>query len=258
MIPKVVHYCWLSDDPFPASIHKYIDSWKLILTDYEFILWDLNRFDINSSLWVKQAFESKKYAFAADYIRLYAVYNYGGIYLDCDVEVLKKFDDLLSLPYFIGTEGRNHIEAGVFGAEKGTDWLRKCLEYYINRNFLLNDGRFDLTTLPVILFQQISKIKEIKQADTLTEVVSNNKVNSNYFYLLPFDYLCSKDHTTGQILTSENSYCIHHFAMSWLPETTSLKFSRLKKKLMNRFGVDIVNMVIHIFKLRELKNIFLK
>ncbi len=72
-------------------------SWKEKLYDYEFILWDLNRFDLNRSLWVKQAFEAKKYAFAADYIRLYALYNYGGIYMDMDVEVIKSFNDLLGM-----------------------------------------------------------------------------------------------------------------------------------------------------------------
>ena len=90
MIPKVIHYCWLSDDPMPEESIRYIESWKKILTDYEFVLWDKNRFDIESVLWVKEAYYQKKYAFAADYIRLYAVYNYGGIYLDTDVEVVKK------------------------------------------------------------------------------------------------------------------------------------------------------------------------
>ena len=67
MIPKIIHYCWLSNDPIPKDLKKYMKSWKEKLYDYEFILWDLNRFDLNRSLWVKQAFEAKKYAFAADY-----------------------------------------------------------------------------------------------------------------------------------------------------------------------------------------------
>ena len=100
MISKVIHLCWLSGDPYPEKIKKCIDSWKRVLSDYEIILWDTKRFDLDSSIWVKQAFEAKKYAFAADYIRFYALYHYGGIYMDSDVEVLKSFDDLLHLPYF--------------------------------------------------------------------------------------------------------------------------------------------------------------
>ena len=76
MIPKIIHYCWLSNDAVPQELQMYMATWKEKLPSYEFILWNFDRFDINSSLWVRQAFEAKKYAFAADYIRLYAVYNY--------------------------------------------------------------------------------------------------------------------------------------------------------------------------------------
>ena len=118
MIPKIIHLCWLSGDPYPAKIAKCLDTWKKHLPDYEVMLWDTNRFDLNSSIWVRQAFEKKKYAFAADYIRFYALYHYGGIYLDSDVEVLKSFDDLLDLPYFMGAEKAHTPEAAIIGAEK--------------------------------------------------------------------------------------------------------------------------------------------
>ena len=85
MIPKIIHWCWLSGDPYPPKIQACLDTWKKVLPDYEIILWDTNRFDVNSTPWTKQAFEVKKYPFVADYIRLYAIYNYGGIYLDSDV-----------------------------------------------------------------------------------------------------------------------------------------------------------------------------
>ncbi len=104
MIPKIIHFCWLSDEPYPESIQKCMNSWKEKLPDYEIWKWDFKRFPKGSAKWVDQAFEKRKYAFAADYIRLYALSNYGGIYLDSDVEVLKSFDDLLHLPYFIGME----------------------------------------------------------------------------------------------------------------------------------------------------------
>ena len=76
MIPKIIHWCWLSDDPIPASLQKCMDSWKVYLPDYEFIHWNFQRFPKGKSKWVDEAFANKKYAFAADYIRLYALYNY--------------------------------------------------------------------------------------------------------------------------------------------------------------------------------------
>ena len=119
MIPKIIHLCWMSGDPFPSDIQKCIDSWKRILPDYEIWLWDTKRFDLSTSVWVTEAYDKKKYAFCADYIRMYALFNYGGVYLDSDVEVLRSFNDLLTLPYFIGYESKQYFEAAVIGAEKG-------------------------------------------------------------------------------------------------------------------------------------------
>ena len=90
MIPKIIHYCWLSGEPFPKKIKKCIDSWKKKLPNYEIRCWNMDNFDIHSVRFVEEACSVKKWAFAADYIRLYALYTEGGIYLDCDVFVKKK------------------------------------------------------------------------------------------------------------------------------------------------------------------------
>lgn len=105
MIPKVIHYCWLSNDPFPDSIQKCMDTWKKYLPDYEIKRWSTENFDINSVPLVKQAFEAKKYAFAADYIRAYALFHEGGIYLDSDVMIHKDPHQLfLNADYVTGLE----------------------------------------------------------------------------------------------------------------------------------------------------------
>ena len=153
MIPKIIHLCWLSGDKYPAKIAKCIASWKKHLPDYEIMLWDTKRFDLNTSNWVKQAFEAKKYAFAADYIRFYALHNFGGIYLDSDVEVLKSFNPLLDLPYFVGAEKAGTPEAAIMGAEKGLPWIKKCLDYYSGRNFIKEDGSYDIRKLPDIMVE---------------------------------------------------------------------------------------------------------
>lgn len=199
MIPKIIHYCWLSNDPIPKDLKKYMKSWKEKLYDYEFILWDLNRFDLNRSLWVKQAFEAKKYAFAADYIRLYAVYNYGGIYMDMDVEVIKSFNDLLRNDYILGYEAAKGLEAGVFGAPKKAPWVKEVLEYYTSKEFALPNGLYNDTPLPIIM-------DEVLNADYIT----NKKIVP-----LPTDFLTAKSYKTGNITITPNTYTIHHFAGSW-------------------------------------------
>ena len=257
MIPKIIHYCWLSGDPFPETIANYMATWKEKLPDYEFILWDTNRFDIESNIWVKQAFDAKKYAFAADYIRLYAVYNFGGIYMDTDIQVVKSFDDLLHLPYFAGTEGKNTIEAGVFGAEKGTSWLNDCLQYYEGRSFLKPDGLLDILPLPKIIMHCLEKSKVIKTLPKELAISALNQNSPNAFIMFPDDFFCAKNQGTGVVKITEKTYCIHHFAMSWMPG--NYKFlPNLKRTLMRYFSVGFIQGVVEIFYLREIRNMLIK
>lgn len=252
MIPKIIHYCWLSGDPFPPLIQKCIDSWKEKLPDYEFMLWDTNRFPLKNNIWVKQAFETKKYAFAADYIRLYAVYNYGGIYLDTDIEVLKPFDDLLNRPYFVGAEGHGIIEAGIFGAERHSNWVKQCLDYYTNKHFIKPDGSFDTWTLPRIMMQQITQVKTFIEVLPTEVTTEQQKTDTATMYMFPKDFFCAKNHGTGLIEKTANTYSIHHFAMSWVPKNRTF-LPNIKRKLMAIFGVKTINRLIEWLRLNKLK-----
>lgn len=212
MIPKIIHFCWLSNDPYPESIQKCIDSWKQNLPDYEIRKWDFNRFPRESSEWVCQAFDNRKYAFAADYIRLYALYNYGGIYLDSDVEVVKNFDELLSLSYFLGKENSIYgIEAAVIGVEKGMPWIKDCLDYYTNRSFVLGAGKFDTTPLPKIMLDILSSKYIIQDIDAIEEFVDDNKIINRF----PVDWFSPKCWDTGILTVTENTKSIHHFSGTW-------------------------------------------
>lgn len=228
-IPKIIHYCWLSGDPFPEKIAKCIESWKRVLPDYKIILWDTNRFDVNSNLWVKQAFESKRYAFAADYIRLYAVFTYGGIYLDSDVEVIKSFNTLLHLPYFVGRESiGDRIEVAAFGAEKGTAWIGKCLEYYKDRPFINKEGKMDTRVMPDVVHEVLSKFCSINLISDISEFKNDNSLLNEF----PNDWFCanikeSPDKDPKYKITG-NTYCVHHFANSWI-------MAPLWKRKLHRF-----------------------
>ena len=213
MIPKIIHYCWLSTDPVPEDLQLYMSSWRKFLPDYEFKKWDFSIFDKTSSRWVSEAFDNKKYAFAADYIRLFAVYNYGGIYLDMDIEVIRKFDSLLNQSQMFATENPSDqlmIEAGCFGAEKGDEFIGKCLEYYHNRPFIKQDGSFATIPLPQIM-------KKI--------ILDNNFNISTY----SCDYFTCKSYQTGKITTTNHTYAIHHFAGSWLSEEQQRMNEQIQK-----------------------------
>ncbi len=215
MIPKILHLCWLSGDAYPSKIQRCIDSWKKVLPEYEIMLWDTNRFPLEQSLWVKQAFEKKKYAFAADYIRFYALYHFGGIYLDSDVEVLKSFDALLELPYFIGQEKAGTMEAAIIGAEKGNSWIKHCLDYYQDRMFIKEDGQMDIRKLPEIMNDEISKIKPILNVDKGS--ISDFKLLDfdKQVVVLPSEYFSPKVFDSREVILTPNTHAIHHYQNSW-------------------------------------------
>ena len=123
MIPKIIHYCWLSNDPKPAVVQQCIDSWKKYLPDYEIRLWDINSFDYDAVPFTKDALANKKWPFVSDYVRLYALYTYGGIYLDSDVQVFENLDELLDNRFFTGLEMRDKAHTQIFleGAILGSE-----------------------------------------------------------------------------------------------------------------------------------------
>lgn len=221
MIPKIIHYCWLSDDPVPQELQNYMQSWKKKIPEYKFIKWDFSRFNKESSIWVSEAFDNKKYAFAADYIRLYAIYNYGGIYLDMDIEILKNFEPLLGASYMLAYErpSGKGIEAGCFGAEKGNSYIKDCLKYYEGRTFVNADGSFNLTPLPQIMY------KVLKEREYNYSVYDHN-------------YFTAKSYETGQEYPSDVTYAIHHFAGSW--KTDDEKKVIEKTRILNKiFGYKV-------------------
>lgn len=158
MIPKIIHYVWLGGGRIPPSVHKCINSWKKNLCGYEIKLWNENNFDCESVPLVKEALIAKKYAFAADYIRLYALYTEGGIYLDTDVLVRKSFDAFLdhrfvggTEAYYVGTEIHFRLEAALIASEPGHPFINECLKFYKTRRFVREDGSYDTTVIQSII-----------------------------------------------------------------------------------------------------------
>lgn len=109
MIPKIIHYCWFGRGKMPKLALKCLKSWNKYCSDYKVICWNEDNFDINSNQYVKEAYESRKYAFVSDYVRLYALYNYGGVYMDTDVEVIKNIDKFLAEKAFTGFESETYV-----------------------------------------------------------------------------------------------------------------------------------------------------
>ena len=199
MIPKIIHFCWVGGGEYTPLVNKCINSWKKNLPDYEIMLWDRNKFNINSTPWTKEAFEQKKYAFVADYIRLYALNEYGGIYLDSDVEVLRSFNDILNNKSFIGYDSTEAIEAAIIGAEPSTDWIKKALEYYDDRHFILPNGDLDTRPIP----RMIKNVLENEYRISLFSPTEISELENITIY--PSHYFSPKNYQTHVLHTSSNT-----------------------------------------------------
>ncbi|MCF0187436.1 MAG: glycosyl transferase [Bacteroidaceae bacterium] len=219
MIPKIIHYCWFGRGEMPELARMCIESWHHFLPDYEYRLWNEDNFDVNANSYTKEAYEARKFAFVTDYVRLWALERFGGIYMDTDVEILKPLDDLLELTAFTGYEGSKHIPpvTGLMASQKGGEWVREQLAYYDNRHFRLEDGTLDMTTNTQI----ISSIMKVNG------FVSDGKYQVyKDMHVFPVEYFCPRQ-TTGEILLTSDTYCDHHFMGTWGDKPSKSRLVRL-------------------------------
>lgn len=217
----------------PELALKCIASWHKYLPEYEYKLWNEDTFDINSVPYVKEAYEARKFAFITDYIRLWALNKFGGIYMDTDVEILRPLDEFMKLPAFTGYEASSSMApvTGLMASAANGVWVKEQLAYYENRHFKNSDGTLDLTTNTIT----ISRIM------TENGFVIDGKygVYKDDMHVFPVDYFCPLTSTRVLKLTA-NTACIHHFAGSWVELTRWQKFTNwfydkvLGRKLTDR------------------------
>lgn len=224
MIPKIIHYCWFGRGKKSDLILKCIESWKKYCPDYEIKEWNEDNFDINCCQYVKEAYEHKKWAFVSDYARLYVLYNYGGVYLDTDTELIKNIDSLLNYSAYAIFENKNIIGLGLIGSSANNKWVLECLNNYNNINFLNTNGTINIVTITKL----ISKLTEEKYNLKL----SGKKIEiDNLLTVLPEDYLNS---ILGENKKTENTVAIHHCDASWIDGNKKIiKFKLKYSKQLN-------------------------
>lgn len=212
MVPKIIHYCWFGRGQMPELAQKCIASWHKYLPEYEYKLWNEDTFDINSVPYVKEAYEARKFAFITDYIRLWALNKFGGVYMDTDVEILRPLDEFLKLPAFTGYEASSSMApvTGLMASAANGVWVKEQLAYYDGRHFKNPDGTLDLTpnTVPIANIM----------ASNGFVIDGKYGVYKNDMHVFPVDYFCPLTSTRVLKLTS-NTACIHHFAGSWVERT---------------------------------------
>lgn len=255
MIPKIIHYCWIGGKPLTPLAQKCVESWHRIMPNYKIKLWNESNYDFTKNTFMANAYKHKKWGFVPDYARLEIIYNYGGIYLDTDVEALKPFDEFLQYPAFCGFESEHFIALGLgFGAEKGNAIIKKMMEQYENMDFKLSKKTLGQASL-------YSKIKASKwqkenlipspllQTQFLVENYglkqNNSRQSLESMEVFPSSYFCPKNNANLPIKT-ENAYSVHWYEASWLPWYYKM-YIKTKKGLSKILGKNYT----YLYKLKK-------
>lgn len=244
MIPKIIHYCWFGEAKMPTLLRRCIESWEVHLPDYKIVRWDESnaKFDCD---YVERAYNAKKWAFVSDYIRLQVIYEYGGIYLDTDIFLLRSLDNFLTQSCFFVAEHKKSIGLGVFGAVKQDPFIEKCLKEYQNHS-----GKF--IPIPKLVsdafFEYVGSDVEFSQDLFIKNVAI---FEPNYFYALPYEKLFDI-HKYRNYLVS-NSYGVHLWYGSWHNYNELVLFRRKEfykgiKALINSFSKVKNWNITHILK----------
>lgn len=220
MIPKIIHYCWFGNNRKPALIKKCIESWKKYMPDWEIREWNEENYDVNKNQYIRNAYAQKKWAFVVDYARFDILNQFGGVFLDTDVELLRPIpEEILSHEAFSGFENPGRVNPGlVYGTVPGQKILKEILEAYEKRSF----GE-----------QVEGRIENI--VDVVSGVLAGHglKVNGEYqvvegVAIYPQDYFCCFNFETQGFETTEHTVSIHHYFASWTSLDRKIHFKIIK------------------------------
>lgn len=201
-IPKIIHYCWFGNGEKKDLIKECMESWEKYLPDYEIMEWNEDNFDINSNPYTKEAYENKKWAFVSDYIRLYALYNYGGIYFDTDVEVTRNLDCFLDYGVFLGFQSDNSILTAVLGSKQKHEFIKKLFNEYENKHFIEN-GKMKMQTNNDLLTSVCVKDFKLEQNNS-------NQILAEDVHVFSKEYFSVNT-------SKEKNFTIHYGDASWFP-----------------------------------------
>ena len=242
-IPKIIHCFWFGGGKKPQLIEECFSTWKKYLPEYKIVEWNENNFKVEEFDFVYKAYKDRKWAFVSDYTRLWALYKYGGIYLDTDMEILKPLDDLLNNSSFGGLED-NQIAFGIWGCKKGDRFIGEVLKYYNNLNY--DDYKDNLNDLAIPI--HLTKVarengyKEVENkliyAKEVDDEVNCNNGDVKYFLdnvaIYPKEYFYPKRHAWQEPVITENTYTIHHYEGAWRKPHQILR-SKVKEKILKVF-----------------------
>lgn len=219
MIPKIIHYCWFGRGEMPKLMKKCIKSWSKFCPGWKVVLWNEDTFDVNSNIWTKQAYEARKFAFVTDYVRLKALYEQGGVYMDADVELVQPIDCFLEHDAFSGFESAVTAPTGIVAAQAGQPVIKGWLDWYKDRPYLI-DGKPNMD--PNVSFMTADlKERGLRMDDSLQ--------NIDGMIIYPQTWFCPLSVVEIEKKITADTHAIHHFTSTWRTEKAKKDFARVKR-----------------------------
>lgn len=213
MIPRIIHYCWFGRGKKPKLAKKCIDSWKRFCPDYKIIEWNEDNFDVDKYEYAKYCSENKQWAYLSDFVRLVVVYEYGGIYFDTDVELIKSPVNLLKYKAFYGFENNNYVATGLgFGAQKNDVTVKAMFNCYLKMT--KTNSRYELLGCPLINTRTLEEFGLKK---------NGKRQSLNGVEIFPQDYFNPLDDSTGRCNLTDNTISINHYGKSWMKKRIRVK-----------------------------------
>ena len=224
MAEKYIHYCWFGNKPLPKLAKKCIKSWKKQLPDYKIICWNEDNVDINDCPFIKEAYNCKKWAFVADYVRTKALKEMGGLYLDTDMFIKKDISKLLKNKSFFGIEDSMLANAAIWYEPTKDGYIpTKLLNFYKSQDTFYENDMFSYS-IPRLISKYLFDLGLDPTVNKIQNLDKNIIVYPReYFYPLSYNY-------KNNIFT-DNTFTIHYFDATWLP-----KWEQRENKLIRLFG----------------------
>lgn len=234
-IPKIIHYCWIGQNEMPERDKKNIEQWRILCPDYTFMFWNEQNYDITKNQYMREAYEKKKWGFVPDYLRLDIIFQYGGIYLDTDVEMCKRMDELLENSAFACFENKENVNLGSgFGAMPNNPIIKEMLNYYEDKHFVNPDGTLNSTPSPALQTEVLKR----------HGLCCDNKYQKlDGITIYPSEVLSPLDFTTGELKKTSKTVSIHWYNASWYDENERKTLERVRK-INKRFGKCIGKRII--------------
>lgn len=221
-IPKTIHYCWFGEKELPDFLKECMESWNRHCPDYEVVRWDEHNFDINKYEYTRQAAEHNKWGFVTDVARLDILYQYGGIYMDTDVKLLKPLDNLLYQKGFVGVERWGNINSGGgIGAVPHHKMIQEMLDYRLKFPFVMSDGSFNTETNG--LYETTPFVRHGMKIDNTLQIINDMTVYpASVFH--PYDYMSCEEKV------EDNTVSVHYFYGGWMEESDRGNREKTQKK----------------------------